>query len=98
MDVADDFIESVTSFACDLAKHRKSSTVEVKDVQLHLGIAQIYLLINSKEKNCGIRIPGLPTIETKPNLRNENFAKQRLEQLRQAQENQGTTPKRELED
>lgn len=37
LQLADDFVESTVNAACLLAKHRKSTTVEVKDVQLHLG-------------------------------------------------------------
>ncbi|ORZ40299.1 transcription initiation factor, partial [Catenaria anguillulae PL171] len=46
MELADEFIESTTRFACDLAKHRKGDTLEVRDVQLYL------------ESHYKMRIPG----------------------------------------
>lgn len=46
LDLADEFVTSVTSFACRLAKHRKTDSVDVRDIQLHL------------ERNWNIRIPG----------------------------------------
>lgn len=53
LDLADEFITSVTGFACRLAKHRKMESVDVRDVQLHL------------ERNWNIRIPGYAMDEIK---------------------------------
>lgn len=46
LDLADEFVTSVTSFASRLARHRHSDNLDVRDVQLHL------------ERNWNIRIPG----------------------------------------
>lgn len=46
LDLADEFVSSVTTFACRLAKHRKTDSIDVRDVQLHL------------ERNWNVRVPG----------------------------------------
>lgn len=53
LDLADEFINSVTGFACRLAKHRKVESIDARDVQLHL------------ERNWNIRIPGYSMDEIK---------------------------------
>ena len=53
IDLADEFVTQVTSFACKLAKHRKVDLIDMRDMQLNL------------ERNWGIRVPGYNLDEIK---------------------------------
>ncbi|KAF8735448.1 hypothetical protein AX14_002032 [Amanita brunnescens Koide BX004] len=62
LSIADEFIDSVTSFACRLARHRGGETLEVRDLQLHL------------ERNHNIRIPGFASDETRISISQTSVA------------------------
>ncbi|KAK7282215.1 hypothetical protein RIF29_10835 [Crotalaria pallida] len=53
VDIAENFFESITRSGCSLAKHRKSTTLEAKDILLHL------------EKNWNMTLPGFGGDEIK---------------------------------
>ena len=69
LDIADEFIDSVTNFGCRLAKHRGGDTLEVRDLQLHLGISlpglRLTFAYMPSERNHNIRIPGFASDETR---------------------------------
>lgn len=80
MSIADEFIDSVTNFACRLAKHRGGETLEVRDLQLHLGSfstidvsSHVYLCLCT-ERNHNIRIPGFASDETRISLSQSTVA------------------------
>lgn len=54
MQIADDFIENVVTASCEIAKHRHSETLEVKDVQLYL------------DKAWNMWVPGFGSEELRP--------------------------------
>eukprot|EP00184_Porphyridium_aerugineum_P007875 CAMPEP_0184692474 /NCGR_PEP_ID=MMETSP0313-20130426/943_1 /TAXON_ID=2792 /ORGANISM="Porphyridium aerugineum, Strain SAG 1380-2" /LENGTH=132 /DNA_ID=CAMNT_0027150309 /DNA_START=254 /DNA_END=652 /DNA_ORIENTATION=+ len=74
---AEEFVESVTEYACQLAKHRNSKTLEARDIQYHL------------EKNWNIRVPGYGD-DPKPLKRNppNPVHLQRMQQVQKAQQQQ----------
>ncbi|XP_061357030.1 transcription initiation factor TFIID subunit 12 isoform X1 [Gastrolobium bilobum] len=53
VDIAENFLETITRSGCSLAKHRKSTTLEAKDILLHL------------EKNWNMTLPGFGGDEIK---------------------------------
>lgn len=79
-DLADEFVSSITSFACRIAKTRKIQKVEIRDFQLLL------------ERDWNIRIPGYSTDDVKAikkdtvseeyKMRSERLRSERLERRR----------------
>ena len=81
-DVADDFVEHLVAFACELVHHRGGSTVESADMQLAL------------EKNWNARLPGVGDDAATADLRSikwpaghTDIHSQRLQMVRRSKQN-----------
>lgn len=74
LQIADDFIENVINSSCQIAKHRESNTLEVKDVQLHL------------DSNWNMWIPGFGSDDLRPykRLPSTEAHRQRLALIKKA--------------
>lgn len=81
LELVDEMIESSVHFAARLAKHRKGSTLEVTDLQLHLRAASLHHTPSARrpapdapslspllrsEQNHNIRVAGMTTDEVRP--------------------------------
>jgi len=79
LNIADEFIDTVTNFSCRLAKHRGGDSLEIRDLQLHLGEPFNITAIDgphhySPERNHNIRIPGFASDETRLSLSQTTLA------------------------
>ncbi|KOM34536.1 hypothetical protein LR48_Vigan02g068600 [Vigna angularis] len=74
VDIAENFLESIIRSGCSLAKHRKSTTLEAKDILLHL------------EKNWNMTLPGFGGDEIKSYRRQitSDIHKERLSAIKKS--------------
>ncbi|KAJ3199925.1 hypothetical protein HDU67_002424, partial [Dinochytrium kinnereticum] len=87
MEMADEFIDSITAFGCKLAKHRGSNVLEVKDLHYHL------------ERNWNLRIPGFNTSELRMVKKGPTSSHQlRITNVKRAQKEQANLSKIKLKD
>jgi len=68
--IAEEFVDSTLLASCQNAKHRKSNTVEAKDVQLYLGMKRFFytfiLMIKFfLERTYSMWVPGFGTEDPK---------------------------------
>jgi transcription initiation factor TFIID subunit 12 len=68
--IAEEFVDSTLLASCQNAKHRKSNTVETKDVQLYLGMKHFlrnsfFVFRYSVERTYSMWVPGFGTEDPK---------------------------------